>query len=41
MTTDQEIKVKGYRALEKALGQVKAERFIALLLREPFDYTKW
>ena len=24
-----------------AFGDVNAERFIALTLREPFDYTKW
>jgi hypothetical protein len=24
-----------------ALGTVEAERFITLMLREPFDYTKW
>ena len=29
------------KALSEALGQVGAERFVALLLREPFDYTKW
>jgi len=23
------------------LGAVEAERFITLILREPFDYTKW
>ena len=23
------------------LGDVEAERFIALIQREPFDYTKW
>ena len=23
------------------LGDVDAERFIALVLREPFDYTRW
>ena len=39
--TDTEIKVQGLRALADALGQVEAERFIALLLREPFDYTEW
>ena len=25
----------------KALGQVQAEKFISLILSEPFDYTKW
>jgi hypothetical protein len=29
------------RVLSEHLGLVDAERFIALILREPFDYTKW
>ena len=31
----------GMRILAEQLGLVEAERFIALLRREPFDYTKW
>lgn len=27
--------------LIKHLGKVEAERFITLMIREPFDYTKW
>ena len=38
--TDTEIKQKGVGALIAALGEVDAERFITLLAREPFDYTK-
>lgn len=41
MITDTELKVKGIEALIEALGELNAERFITLLLREPFDYTKW
>ena len=41
MTTDTEIRVLGLKALTDALGEVEAERFIALVLREPFDYTAW
>ena len=41
MITDTEIKVKGIETLIKALGELNAERFITLLLREPFDYTRW
>ncbi len=41
MITDTEIKVKGIETLIEALGELNAERFITLLLREPFDYTKW
>ena len=39
--TDTEIRVKGIAALSSSLGSVEAERFIALILREPFDYTRW
>jgi hypothetical protein len=41
MITDTEIRVKGVEALVIALGEVQAERFISLILREPFDYTQW
>ena len=33
--------LKGLKILAKYLGDVEAERFIALIHREPFDYTKW
>ena len=41
MRTDTEIRVQGLRALVDALGIIEAEKFISLILREPFDYTKW
>ena len=41
MSSDTEIKVKGINVLIDALGELGAERFITLLLRESFDYTKW
>jgi len=41
MSTDTEIRLRGFQALVEALGTVEAERFIALILREPFDYTQW
>ena len=41
MRTDNEIRVHGLRALVDNLGTVEAEKFISLILREPFDYTKW
>jgi hypothetical protein len=31
----------GMEALIKKLGTVEAERFITLILREPFNYTEW
>jgi hypothetical protein len=41
MKTDTEIKIDGTKALIDALGELEAERYIALITREPFDYTKW
>lgn len=41
MSTDTELRINGLRALVDALGPVGAERFIAFLLREPVDYTRW
>jgi len=41
MMTDTEIRLKGLEILARRLGDVEAERFIALIQREPFDYTKW
>ncbi len=41
MYTDTEIKTVGLEALIAKLGEVEAERFISLIIREPFDYTKW
>ena len=41
MKTDTEIKIAGTMALLDALGKLQAERFIALITREPFDYTQW
>ena len=41
MITDTEIRIKGLKILAKYLGDVEAERFIALIQREPFDYTNW
>jgi hypothetical protein len=32
---------KGFEYLEEKLGLVEAERFISLIIAEPFDYTKW
>ena len=40
MIADKEIKIKGIEALINKLGEVEAERFIALLIRKPFDYTQ-
>jgi len=39
--TDSELRIRGFKALADKLGLVEAERFITLVLREPFDYTEW
>lgn len=39
--TDNEIKLQGLNALVESMGEVQAERFISLILRQPFDYTQW
>ena len=41
MKTDTEIRSEGIRALMQVMGAVEAERFIALINRERFDYTEW
>ena len=41
MFSDAEIRAIGLRALVAALGNVQAEKFIALIQRAPFDYTQW
>ena len=41
MITDTEIKIKGTQILAKYLGDIEMEKFIALIQREPFDYTAW
>ena len=41
MITDEQLKIEGLKALTEALGDVQAEKFIALVIRSPFDYTKW
>jgi hypothetical protein len=41
MMTDKEIKQKGINILSQCLGDVGAERFIALIQRGRFDYTEW
>lgn len=41
MRTDTIIKREGMQALFERLNMVEAERFITLILSEPFDYTEW
>jgi len=41
MKTDTLIRNEGMEILAKNLGMVEAERFVMLIQKEPFDYTKW
>ena len=41
MKPDTIIRSEGMEILAKHLGLVEAERFIMLIQKEPFDYTKW
>ena len=36
-----EIMEKGMTCLLESLGPVETERFISIIIRERFDYTKW
>ena len=40
MKTDTIVRKEGMQILVNQLGDVDAERFIALIAREPFDYTE-
>lgn len=41
LRTDTVVKNDGMKALLDTLGKVDAERFISLIIKEPFDYTEW
>jgi len=41
MRSNTVLKDKGMRILAEQLGLVEAERFIALVRQESFDYTQW
>jgi hypothetical protein len=41
MFTETMLKSEGMKVLTERLGLVETERFIALVNREPFDYTEW
>jgi hypothetical protein len=41
MKTEAEIRRIGMQALIGALGLVEAERFLAAVSRDKFDYTEW
>jgi hypothetical protein len=41
MTNSAVLLDRGIRCLNNELGILDAGRFVALILREPFDYTEW
>ena len=41
MITDTELRIKVLNILSQTIRDVDTERFIALINREPFDYTAW
>jgi hypothetical protein len=41
MHTEMTLRNEGMKVLINKLGRVEAERFISLIIREPFDYTEW
>ena len=41
MLSEMSLRNEGMKILVKNLGSVEAERFISLIVREPFDYTEW
>jgi len=41
MNTDVVIRAAGMNALIEKLGLIEAERFVMLIQKDSFDYTKW
>ena len=41
MHTEMSLRKEGMTILINNLGRVEAERFISLIIRDPFDYTEW
>ena len=41
MYAEMALRNEGMKILVNKLGPVEAERFISLIIREPFDYTEW
>jgi hypothetical protein len=41
MNKEMELRSEGMKILIDRLENVEAERFISLIIREPFDYTEW
>ncbi len=41
MESTAELMSRGMKCLVEQMGIVEAERFISVIIREKFDYTKW
>ncbi len=41
MRTDIELKSDAMKLLRRHFSLVESERFLTLMLRKPFDYTRW
>ena len=41
MKTEAEIRTQGMQALISSLGLIEAERFLAAVSKDRFDYTQW
>ncbi len=41
MKSDEEIRQEGMRVLIRSLGSVEAERFVASIGKDRFNYTEW
>ncbi|WP_295390746.1 hypothetical protein [uncultured Thiodictyon sp.] len=41
MTTETELRLQGMKVLIGAMGMIEAERFVAAINRERFNYTQW
>ena len=41
MAAEMALRTKGMEVLINNLGKVEAERFISIIIKEPFDYTEW
>ncbi|MDR3075931.1 MAG: hypothetical protein LBU26_01420 [Synergistaceae bacterium] len=41
MLADATLRREGMKVLQERFGLVEAERFVALMNRESFDYTEW
>ena len=41
MHSEMALRDEGMKVLINNLGRVEAERFVSIIIREPFDYTEW